>query len=321
MRLEGRRAVVTGSSQGMGRDIALLLARQGASVVVNARGSGPTGTKALQDVADEINDGGGRAIACPGAVNDIRDAERIIQACVEGFGGIDILVNNAGVLGLGAVDNCSPEHWREVLDINLNGTYYCTHFAVKHMRRQRWGRVVHATSEAALGVLGGACYAASKGAVISLTCAMARDLGMYGITVNAYNPEARSRLSDGHSDEYFVNMLESMVRRGFMERARIDYLKDMGPSEAIAPWVVYLCTEDASYLNGRVFAVEARRIAMLALQEEERVLYRDHARHGVWSLDELAGIAPVAFPVHNRWARRSEAEIAEALRGIDPILL
>lgn len=319
MRLTGKRAVITGSSQGMGREIALLLAREGTQIVVNSRASNADGKAALDSVVSEVEKNGGTAIACAGPVNDVGFAEELISTCVRVFGGIDILVNNAGVFGLGAVDRVPLTHWQEVIDVNLNGTFYCARFAVAHMRAQRWGRVINCASGAAFGSIGGSCYAASKGGVIALTYAMASDLGMYGITTNAYTPQARSRLSDTTSAGGFEKAMRSRLIRGYCDEAEYRYVLGMGGAEAIAPWVAYLCLEEADYINGRVFFVEGRRIGLQLLPGDERTFFRDYAKHGAISLDELQQIAPLVFPIKNRWPKRSNKEIESMLAAIDPI--
>ena len=311
--LAGRRAVVTGSSQGMGFEIAKLLVEEGVNVVLNARGS--AGAAEVETGASSLNAvGPGRAIARRGPVNDIGFAEELIAACVETFGGIDILVNNAGITGGAkgsAVDRVPIERWRDVLDVNLNGSFYTARFAIPHMKQQRWGRVVHCTSGAAFGSIGGSCYAASKGALVSLTYAMAADFGMFGVTTNAYNPQARSRLSDS-APGGFEKMLGARLHGGYCDEAEYEYCLGFQGPEAIAPWIAYLCLDEASYLNGRVFGVEGRRVGLHAAPVEERIIWRDQDRDAPWSLGDLRRIAPKAFPVKNRWPQRSEADITVA---------
>lgn len=316
--LSGKRAVVTGSSQGMGLEIARLLASEGANVVLNARGS--AGADDVEAAARAIDaEGIGRAIARRGPVNDVGFAEELINACVETFGGIDILVNNAGITGgsqFSAVDTVPLERWRDVLDVNLNGSFYTSRFAAPHMRKQRWGRIIHCVSGAAFGSIGGSCYAASKGGLVSLTYAMAADLGMFGVTVNCYAPQARSRLSDA-SPEGFESMLRARWRRGFCDEAEYQYCKGFPGPEGVAPWIGYLCLEEASYINGRVFAVEGRRIGLHAAPREERILWRQPETDQPWRLQSLRAIARQAFPIENRWPKREEAELQATLAETD----
>lgn len=309
MLLSGKVAIVTGASQGMGREIALLLAKEGASLVVNSRGVGEARAAALNDLVESIRERGGAAIACPGSVADPDVAVRCVDSALQSFGRLDILVNNAGVLGRLPVDQCPVDHWREVLDINLGGTFYMAHFSVPHMKARRWGRIVNCASGGAFGHMGGASYAASKGGVISLTYAMARDLGMYGITSNAYNPQARSRLSDGDAPDYFEKMLRARVERGFFAPEQFEYVRTMKGADGIAPWVVYLCLDEADYINGQLFGVEGRRVGLVAEPAETKMLFRDYDAHGPWTLDELRAVAPMALQLHNKWPKLSEDEI------------
>lgn len=308
--LAGRSAIVTGSSSGIGREIALLLARQGVNVVINARGSGDTGIAVLDDVVARIRADGGTAIAVPGAVNDPLVAQALVERCVEAFGSVDILINNAAICTLDPVDRCDAAHWREMIDINLNGVFYTCNAALPHMKRQRWGRLLTASSLAGLGVIGGSSYAASKAALLGLSRAMAADYGPYGITSNAYLPEARTAMGATDDAETFKAMRRHWHDRGYETAQESAYRLGTGGPEGIAPWIAYLCTDDAAYLNGQAFAVEGRRIAMIAWPDETRALYRDIETHGPWSLEELQTMAPLAFPVANRWPRRSAEDLA-----------
>lgn len=313
-KLAGRAALVTGSSHGIGKAIALSLAAQGAAVVINARGA-----SAIDAVVDEIKAAGGTSIGFTGAVNDPDAAEAMVAACVDSFGGIDILVNNAGVLGMGTVDSCEHDHWHQVMDVNINGTFYCSQYASRAMKRQRYGRIVNCASDAALGVLGGSCYAASKAAVIGLTRAMARDLGMFGITVNAYSPYARTRMSDQADPAYFEQMCDAMIARGFWDRAYADEISRMGLPNAVAPFITYLCLEGAAYINGQTFSVEGSRISLQYEPERKASLHRDYAGAGPWPLQDLAQAMPntLGQQLENGWPAKSEDEIRTLLGDID----
>lgn len=327
MKLKGRNAVVTGSSTGIGRAIALFLAKEGANVVVNARGMGPDGPGTnlteINQVVDEIRAAGGTAIGCAGPVNDPVFAEKLIKTCVDEFGSIDILINNAGTLGMGTVDSCEHEHWHQVIDINLSGTFYCCQYASRYMKEQMFGRIVNCASDASEGVLGGSCYAASKAGVIGLSRAMARDLGMYGITVNVYNPCARTRMSDQTGPEYFEVMCKAMVQRNFWDEAYMRETLKMGRPDGIAPFVAYLCLDEANTINGRTFSLEGRRISLLYEPKREATLYRDYAQLGPWSLDELSESVPSTLGsyLHNAWSQKTPEEIAALLGGIDDVFL
>ncbi|MET0657483.1 MAG: SDR family NAD(P)-dependent oxidoreductase [Steroidobacteraceae bacterium] len=316
-RLAGKRAVVTGSSSGIGRDIALLLAAEGASVVVNARGTRGGGAGAIDAVVDEIRAAGGRAIAFRGAVDDPAVAGELIDECVKHFGGIDILINNAGIVSpqsLGPVTRCSLEEWEQTLKVNLNGPFFTSRAALPHMVKQRWGRIVNAGSFAGGGRMGGSAYSASKSALLGFSRAMASDYGPYGITVNVYAPEARTPMSDDGLHVY-EQSLKYWETKGFRTPAETQYLRGLGGPEGVAPWVAYLCTQEAGYINGRAFAVESRRVALLGQPDEERVLFREFEGKGRWSVDDLVRVAPLAFPIQNSWPPRTGEDLARWEKG------
>jgi NAD(P)-dependent dehydrogenase (short-subunit alcohol dehydrogenase family) len=313
MRLKGKTAIITGSSSGIGRATALLYAAEGANVVINARGSGPTGTGAIDQVVKQIRSAGGNAIGVPGAVDDPAFADDIVARCIDAFGKIDILVNNAAIYSgeaIGPVHLCSIGEWNRTLRVNLDGMFHVARAALPHMIAQRWGRIVNAGSFAGTGRMGGSAYSISKAGVFGLTRAMAADYGPYGITVNCYNPEALGDMGNANDRSVYLGMIRQWEEKGFRTRSESNYLIDLGGPDGVAPWLTYLCTDDASYLNGRVFAVEARRVAMHKEMDEERLLFRDALQTGPWSLDELAALAPLAFPVENRWPRREGEALA-----------
>jgi NAD(P)-dependent dehydrogenase (short-subunit alcohol dehydrogenase family) len=315
MRLLGKRAIVTGSSSGIGRAIALSLAREGAKIVVTARGSGPTGIDAISEVVDEIHSAGGTAVGLSGPVNDPDFAEALVNHCVEQFGGIDILVNNAGVYTQEPAAACALAVWRETLDVNLNAAFYTSRFALPLMAKQRWGRVLNAASFSSSGLLGGAAYSASKSALNGFTRAIAADYGPYGITANVYNPEALTAMGASGDREVFKGLFTRWRDRGYLNEAEVAYRIGINGPDGVAPWITYLCLDEADYLNGEVFAVESRRVAVLPWPDEERVFFRDFDRHGPWRMEELQSMAPLVFPFRNRWPRRAEDDLEKWEKG------
>ncbi|MAG29444.1 MAG: 3-oxoacyl-ACP reductase [Deltaproteobacteria bacterium] len=327
MRLEGKNAIVTGSTHGIGREIALALAREGAGVVVNGRGVGPDGPGTQTDEADavvrEIEAAGGRAVACVGAVHDFDFAGELVERCEDAFGSVDILVNNAGTAGGLSVELCPPEHWQETFDINVNGSYYPSHHAAKRMKSQHSGRILCCSSYAHTGFIGGSCYAASKGAVTSLARAMARNLGLYGITSNAFCPEARTRMINAGQpgSELHETHMDSLEKRGFISPEKMRSLIGLPGPEGIAPFVVYLCLPEADYINGQVFNVEGGRIGLVPEPHEIRTLTRDVARDGIWSVDELCELIPqtVGFALSNPVPGREPEELEKLMSQINPM--
>ncbi len=327
MRLEAKSAIVTGSTHGIGREIALALAREGARVVVNGRGQGPEGPGTRTDEADavvaEIAAAGGQAIACVGPVNDFDFSGEMVQRCEDAFGSVDILVNNAGTAGGLSVDLCPPEHWQEVFDINVNGTYYASHHAAKRMKSQHWGRILCCSSFSHTGFIGGSCYPASKGAVASLARAMARNLGLYGVTSNAFCPEARTRMINAGQpgSEIHDTHMASLEKRGFISPEKARALVDLPGPQGIAPFIVYLCLPEAAYINGQVFNVEAGRIGLVPEPHEIRTLTRDVEREGIWSVDDLCRLMPqtVGFELENPVPAREPEDLEKLMAEINPM--
>ena len=199
-RLKGRAAVVTGAGRGIGRAIAELLGAEGAAVVVNDLGGNVDGTGAAASVADEvvaaIRARGGTAVANHDSVADFAAAERIVDTAVREFGSIDILVNNAGILRDRMLFNMSEDDWDAVVAVHLKGSFNCMRHAAVRMREQRRGRIVSMSSTSGVfGNSGQANYGAAKDGITGLTRVAARDLGKYGVTVNAVCPGATTRMT------------------------------------------------------------------------------------------------------------------------------
>jgi NAD(P)-dependent dehydrogenase (short-subunit alcohol dehydrogenase family) len=290
MRLAGRTAVVTGAGRGIGRAIAELLAAEGAAVVVNDLGGAVDGSGASASVAEEVADAirsrGGRALANHDSVADFRAAERIIATAVEEFGGIDILVNNAGILRDRMLFNMGEEEWDAVIAVHLKGTFNCTRHAARAMRERRRGRIVSISSTSGLyGNSGQANYGAAKDGIAGLTRVAARDLGRYGITVNAVAPGATTRMIQTIPD----SGRSARAERGIASRgaARRFPLQNFGP-ENVAPFVVYLATDAARDVNGQTFLVMAGMVALLSYPAPVRTIQKD----GRWTPEEIATVFP-----------------------------
>jgi 2-deoxy-D-gluconate 3-dehydrogenase len=193
MKLEGRAAIVTGSTHGVGRAIALELARHGARVVVNGRGMGPDGPGTVTDEADavveEIRRAGGEAIACVGAVNDLEFAERLVETCRERFGRVDILVNNAGTNVRKQPQEYTVAEWRELIDTNLTSAFVCSNAAYPHMKRAGGGKIINIGSMMSIfGASFSGPYAATKGGIVQMARAMACAWAKDNIQVNSVLP-------------------------------------------------------------------------------------------------------------------------------------
>jgi len=199
MRLKGKAAVVTGAGRGIGREVALMLAAQGASVVVNDPGVGRGGEKTDERPADEvvaeITKGGGKASANYDSVADYLKAGLMVNQCLDQYGRIDILVNVAGNLRERMIWNMSEDDFDSVVSVHLKGHWNMAHHAIKYMRQAGFGRIVNFSSDAFKGSVGQCNYSASKAGIIALTRSIAKETSKFGITANAICPAADTRMT------------------------------------------------------------------------------------------------------------------------------
>jgi len=242
MDLKDKVAVVTGSSRGIGRAIALKLAGLGAKVVVNYR----TNAEAAREVVEAIGALGGQAIAVQADVADADDAKRLIRAAQTTYGGLDILVNNAGTTRDTLLARMSEDDWNLVINTNLKGAFNCTKAAIRPMMRQRRGRIVNITSVAGLaGNPGQANYSAAKAGLVGFTKAVAKEVGSRHITVNAVAPG------------YIPTDLTASLPQELVEKViEMTPLGRPGTSEEIANAVAFLVSNEASYITGVVLRVD-----------------------------------------------------------------
>ena len=288
-RLEGRNAVVTGAGRGIGRAVALLLAAEGASVVVNdpgvsVDGSGHDAGPADQ-VAAEIRDAGGSAVANYDDVSKLEGGESMVRQCVDAFGRIDILVNVAGILRDRMIFNMSEEEWDTVIAVHLKGHFNTIKPASVLMRQQRFGRIVNFSSISGLrGNSGQANYGAAKAGIAGLTRVVARDLGRYGVTCNVIAPGAFTRMVAQVPDT--TRQLRAARGMG-PQPSSAQRPTEMTP-EHVAPMTVWLCTDEAWNVNGKIFHVAGGIISLAAEEMPVRQITRD----GMWTLDELVALVP-----------------------------
>ncbi len=296
-RLEGRVAIVTGAGRGIGRGEALLLAQEGARVIVNdfggsASGEGGDATPA-EEVAEEIKKMGGEAVPNYGNVASMDDGEKVVKQALDTWGRLDILVNNAGILRDRIIFNMTEEEWDAVIAVHLKGHFTITRHAAMLFRQQRGGRIVNTSSESGLGNLGQGNYAAAKEGIIGLTRTLALDLGKYGVTANAIRPRAATRLTLSPEMEAARKRRQEMAASGQAEEQQssaedaISRIDEMKP-ELVAPLVTYLCTDDAANVNGRDFLVGGNEVSLMSLPTRERTIYRE----GGWTVDALAEVFP-----------------------------
>ena len=284
-RLAGKVAIVTGSGQGIGKAIALELAREGAKVVTNSRKPGSKGGDA-ETAAKEIADMHGEAIPFFGSVSDFEVAGKLVQAAVDKFGRLDIMVNNAGSDAPHMIWNMTEEEWDLSVDSYLKGTFNTCRFACGVMREQKWGRIVNTTSTAWLGTVGHCNYGAAKAGVVGLTRSVAREIGRYGVTCNAYAPTASTRFS---ASEEIQAGFKKRYEAGLMTKERFEELTNLPGPETVAPFIVYLCTDAAADINGQVFDVTGNNIAMYSEPVKGKMITKGE---GTWSVDELIAQVP-----------------------------
>ncbi|OGK78426.1 MAG: 3-oxoacyl-[acyl-carrier-protein] reductase [Candidatus Rokubacteria bacterium GWC2_70_24] len=241
MQLKGRTALVTGASRGIGRAIALALAKEGADVAVNFVSSeGPA-----KQVVEQIQKMGRRAMLAQADVADYPDTYRMAQDVLREFGRLDILVNNAGVNSDKTFVKMDHASWRKVLAINLDGVFNCTKVFIDQMATQGYGRVVNITSVIGqIGNFGQANYAASKAGVAALTKSLAKELASKNITVNAVAP--------GFVETEMVDAIPEKVKQKLLDQIP---MKRFGKSEEVARACVYLCSQDGDYITGAELSI------------------------------------------------------------------
>jgi 3-oxoacyl-[acyl-carrier protein] reductase len=241
MNLEGKAALVTGASRGIGREIALELARQGANVAVNYSGS----ESKANEVVDEIKALGREAIAIKCDVSNSEEVAAMVKGTIDNFGKLDILVNNAGITKDNLLMRMKEEEWDDVININLKGVFLCTKAVTRQMMKQRVGRIINIASVVGVsGNPGQANYVAAKAGVIGLTKTTAKELASRNITVNAIAPGfITTDMTDKLSEEVKAEMLKQIP------------LARLGEPKDIAKMTAFIASEDSAYMTGQTLHI------------------------------------------------------------------
>ncbi|KNY26037.1 3-oxoacyl-[acyl-carrier-protein] reductase [Pseudobacteroides cellulosolvens] len=240
MQLKGKTAVVTGSSRGLGKAIALKLAQMGANIVLNGV------SDVIYKTEEEFKATGYNVIVSKGNVKNEEDVKQMVKSAVEAFGSIDILVNNAGITKDKPLAMMSVEDWDDVLDVNLKGSFLCTKYVSKVMIKKRTGKIVNIASVAGrYGNQGQINYSASKAGLIGMTKTVAKELASRGITCNVVTP----------------GLIESDMTDVLPEEVRNNYLKNIplgrfGTPEDVANVVAFLASDDSNYVTGQVIDID-----------------------------------------------------------------
>lgn len=274
--LQDKVALVTGAGRGIGREIALQMAAQGAAVVVNDVGASVDGVGSdespAQEVARLIRSQGGRAIANADSVAEWDSAQRMVQAAIDEFGQLDIVVNNAGILRDKIFHRMDPEAWDAVIKVHLYGSFYVSRAAAPHFRQREQGAFVHMTSTTGLiGNFGQANYGAAKLGIVALSKAIALDMARYNVRSNCISPAAFSRMTEtvpGLTPE------QQKLQEAKQRKTR---------PEHIAPLAVFLASEAASEINGQIIGLRGRELYLYSQHRPVRTLHREDG----WTLQSL----------------------------------
>jgi NAD(P)-dependent dehydrogenase (short-subunit alcohol dehydrogenase family) len=281
--VDGKVAIVTGAGRGIGRSIALLMAEEGARVVVCDIGAslegGGTNAGPAHDVVDEIKNAGGEAIASTLSIAEPANADKIVQSALDAFGRVDILVNNAGILRDRIFHRMSWSDWSDVISVHLNGSFAMSRACATHFRQQNSGSYVHMTSTSGLiGNFGQANYMAAKLGIVGLSRGIALDMARFNIRSNCVSPFAWTR------------MVQSIPAETEAEKERVARAAQVTPDK-VAPLVVYLASDAADGISGQILSARNNEIYLFNQNRPIRTLHRSDG----WTPQRLADQLKAAF--------------------------
>jgi 3-oxoacyl-[acyl-carrier protein] reductase len=257
MRLKDKTALITGSSRGIGKATALLFAKEGANVIVNY----VSNRKEAEHVSEEIKKMGRKSITVKADVSNREEVSMMVKQIIETFGRIDILVNNAAIVWKPTnILNATKEEWEKLINVNLLGTYFCVQEVAPYMMKQKYGKIVNISSNAALGTAFSAhiAYDASKAAIVNLTKRLALELGPHGIAVNSVAPGMTKTEMIG------IGRNEGEIRKLIEDRARTTSLRRLAEPFEVANVVLFLSSDESSYVIGQVIVVDGGRFDYLS---------------------------------------------------------